>query len=461
MSGKRLSIYIPTYNRCELLRPLLKQVLREMSTCVEDVELVISDNNSMDGTERMVYDTLSQFPDMSLNVRYHKNTENIGSCRNFLQVSDLVEGEFFVIIGDDDVLIPGGIKRIVDSLYEYGDKIDYACLNYEHFDIRDRNYMLENQTYTSYNSNRKNWFFDNDETILFSAWEDIYQIPCKMPSHIFTYLGCHLVRTELWKQYRDNIDIDRQSIKGHNSSEDYYLTMDWVFPHIKIVASALSKSEKGSLFIGTPTIGIGLGTQTNVSDNWPLIDAFVLDEVYEYYQSIDVDVSKLDKFVDEHEKLSGKCMAQIVANEDFEVERVSGYLRKHMDNEIFMNSYMDSLRDCTVSRKKLQYYNTIESVICGVVENLRLQNKKVAIWGAGEIAESIISNCPNVREIICRIVDGSSYKQGTELCGYTIYRPEMLKEDSPDVIIVASRKYAGEIVFQIKMMGLKGEIVKV
>jgi glycosyltransferase involved in cell wall biosynthesis len=72
----------------------------------------VSDNASSDDTPAVV----THFLDAAPQIRYVRNPENIGSDANFVQCYNLARGEYVWIFGDDDVLIEGGLKRIMDIL---------------------------------------------------------------------------------------------------------------------------------------------------------------------------------------------------------------------------------------------------------------------------------------------------------------------------------------------------------
>lgn len=74
-----------------------------------NLELVISDNASTDGTEQ-VCRALAR---ADARVRYHRQPENVGLLNNFVTAMRLGHGEFFRWIGDDDTLEPNCVSRCV------------------------------------------------------------------------------------------------------------------------------------------------------------------------------------------------------------------------------------------------------------------------------------------------------------------------------------------------------------
>jgi abequosyltransferase len=113
MSGSRplLTIAIPTYNRARSLERLLSILHKEMSGETR-VELIVSDNASTDGTGALV----EGFQARGTAVRYIRNPENMGADRNILQCFDRALGRYVWIFSDDDLIAPGTVNRLLNSL---------------------------------------------------------------------------------------------------------------------------------------------------------------------------------------------------------------------------------------------------------------------------------------------------------------------------------------------------------
>lgn len=97
------------------------------------VELVISDNCSTDNTRQLVERFGQDCP-----IRYHRQEQNIGGVRNVLSVVGTAAGEFCWIIGDDDMLRPGALRKLISVIEKYPD-LDYFYVNYsiDEFSRRD------------------------------------------------------------------------------------------------------------------------------------------------------------------------------------------------------------------------------------------------------------------------------------------------------------------------------------
>lgn len=125
-----LTIAIPTFNRKDCLKLLLSILIEQIAD--NRTELIISDNASTDGTAEIV----DQFARHGARIRYTKNAANIGPDGNILQCYNMAQGEYVWIVGDDDVIVPDGLrqvlsvleKREIDLLYvtSYGFKGKYV-----------------------------------------------------------------------------------------------------------------------------------------------------------------------------------------------------------------------------------------------------------------------------------------------------------------------------------------------
>ncbi|WP_027669195.1 glycosyltransferase family 2 protein [Rhizobium leguminosarum] len=111
MSGIKLSICIPTYNREAYLRNAL-------TYCENDYkfdfpfEIVICDNASTDGTQQVV----EEFIGRGLPIRYYKRESNAGAAANVTSALRLGKGEYVVYLADDDILIADAVADTVRYL---------------------------------------------------------------------------------------------------------------------------------------------------------------------------------------------------------------------------------------------------------------------------------------------------------------------------------------------------------
>lgn len=106
-----MSISIPTYNRAHYLGRLLT-ILHEQSANDPRVEVIVSDNASTDGTKELVEDFLRR----GMNLRYVRNDVNVGGDENIRRCYAMSQGKYAWVFGDDDVLAPGALRKILSLL---------------------------------------------------------------------------------------------------------------------------------------------------------------------------------------------------------------------------------------------------------------------------------------------------------------------------------------------------------
>ncbi|MFB5269078.1 glycosyltransferase [Paenibacillus enshidis] len=111
-----LSICIPTYNREGHLRACLDSIFSQIGA-TDLVEVVVSDNCSPDGT----HDVAASFMRQNLNIRYVRNSENIGLDRNIIQAGEMARGTFLQLHGDDDYFLPGTLRVLLSTLHSHPD----------------------------------------------------------------------------------------------------------------------------------------------------------------------------------------------------------------------------------------------------------------------------------------------------------------------------------------------------
>lgn len=107
---KILSVAIPTFNRVDKLKECLNSLLPEIAG--KPVELLVSDNASQDGTQAYMEELCREHPE----VTYFRNSENVGPDRNFLNCYNRASGEYVYLLGDDDVLLPGAMDAVLETL---------------------------------------------------------------------------------------------------------------------------------------------------------------------------------------------------------------------------------------------------------------------------------------------------------------------------------------------------------
>jgi abequosyltransferase len=114
----RLSICIPTLNRASVIGATLDSILEQIQ---DDVEVVIVDGGSRDGTAEVVALRATRCP----RIRYHPTPHlasgaampsNVGFSQDCDHALELARGRYCWILPDDDLVAPGGIGRLLGYL---------------------------------------------------------------------------------------------------------------------------------------------------------------------------------------------------------------------------------------------------------------------------------------------------------------------------------------------------------
>lgn len=111
----KVSIIIPTFNRSHLLSKAIESALDQD---YENLEVVVSDNNSDDNTQQVVDEYLEKDKNEG-RLKYFINSKNLGMVGNWKKaLNDYIDGDFFLILSDDDYLIDNNYISKAISLIE-------------------------------------------------------------------------------------------------------------------------------------------------------------------------------------------------------------------------------------------------------------------------------------------------------------------------------------------------------
>ena len=107
--ARRVTVGLPTYNRANLAVRAAQSVLAQT---YPEVELVVSDDFSTTDDSEDRIEALRPLAGTKV-LRIERQPHWLGLVRNFDACLRLATGEFFLLLGDDDVLEPTAIERLV------------------------------------------------------------------------------------------------------------------------------------------------------------------------------------------------------------------------------------------------------------------------------------------------------------------------------------------------------------
>jgi hypothetical protein len=111
-----VSIGLPVYNGENFLRQAVETLLAQDYA---HFELIISDNGSVDGTEKIC----REFQARDSRIRYVRHAENRGSPWNFKYVADEARGKYFLWAAHDDLWSPSFLGKCVAMLEKHPEAV--------------------------------------------------------------------------------------------------------------------------------------------------------------------------------------------------------------------------------------------------------------------------------------------------------------------------------------------------
>lgn len=121
----KISVMIITYNR-------KREILRALESCVcnkiEEMEFVIVDNNSSDGTQEAVE---KFFCENNIKYKYYYSSENLGISNGRNKAFEMCTGEYIVCLDDDAVVITKDFFAKIYSEMKKHDAVAAALKIYE------------------------------------------------------------------------------------------------------------------------------------------------------------------------------------------------------------------------------------------------------------------------------------------------------------------------------------------
>lgn len=109
-SNPLVTVYIPTFNRVELLKRAVESVRQQT---YQNLEIIIVDDCSKDGT----HEYLEEITKQDSRIRYFIKEKNSGACVSRNIAIDNAKGEFITGLDDDDYFLLSRIQLFINSVY--------------------------------------------------------------------------------------------------------------------------------------------------------------------------------------------------------------------------------------------------------------------------------------------------------------------------------------------------------
>ena len=193
----KLTIGIPTFNSSSYLKESIDEILDQI-IFLDDIELLICDNFSDDGTQILIEEYIQKFPKI---IRYVRHQSNLGMDGNFWSVIQNAKGEFVHLLADDDYYTQSGVKRILDKITRH--TLDAVLLSNNYLNTRNVKIIQNKESYTEdilcQAAGEKFFLHENLKTLCLSNIV-VKRTKCLEIQHIEKYFGCQWLHVVLMTQ---------------------------------------------------------------------------------------------------------------------------------------------------------------------------------------------------------------------------------------------------------------------
>lgn len=133
MNKPLVSICLITYNQEKIVDKAVRSILEQD---YDNLEIIISDDCSTDGTWRVITETVEAYRRMGgrqNNVILNRNEVNLGIAANFCKVFKMSKGEVVINAAGDDVATPDRASKIAEAHVKFPDVTMFSSLYYSVF----------------------------------------------------------------------------------------------------------------------------------------------------------------------------------------------------------------------------------------------------------------------------------------------------------------------------------------
>lgn len=263
-----LSICIPTYNRSVYLENCLNSIKLANKTSNLQVEVCVSDNCSKESIEPII-----RRYDKDINIKYNKNSKNMGMGKNILKAVSMAKGEFCWLLGNDDLVLPDTFKKISNLFREFKE-IDFYYINSFHLSAeRFNNFKHPIDTkILNYKDFKK---FSNHER---SGKLNFFELidPQKSFEFMLSIFLC-IFRREYWVK---NLHVVRKDLIDDSNQ---YSNLDNTAPHSKIWAKGFK--DKKAYFSSEPlSINVHGPRSKDWGNLYPFIEGVRIPQILDNFR---------------------------------------------------------------------------------------------------------------------------------------------------------------------------------
>lgn len=108
----KICFAIPTWNRAKKLERCIDNIAQQIIADDIDAGIYVSDNASDDDTPAVIRKLAKKYAFIS----HVRQEDNIGGLANIAHVLNHADGSYIWLMGDDDLVLPGGVKLVANQL---------------------------------------------------------------------------------------------------------------------------------------------------------------------------------------------------------------------------------------------------------------------------------------------------------------------------------------------------------
>ena len=131
-----VSIILTTLNREYKLRKAIESCINQT---YKNIEIIIGDNNSTDGTEKLC----REYSNKDSRIKYYRHKENIGAFNNITFLYKQMNGDYYIRLDDDDWIDENYIEQSLNIILN---NPDYVFVS-PSVNLYNTNYKLDKNCY--------------------------------------------------------------------------------------------------------------------------------------------------------------------------------------------------------------------------------------------------------------------------------------------------------------------------
>ncbi|MDR2580209.1 MAG: glycosyltransferase [Fibromonadaceae bacterium] len=201
---KKIAICIPNYNRIDLFKRLLFQLLSQIkvSEHKSSIEICISDDGSETDITGEMNEIINDNSDIS--IKFHRFPKNTGLMNNMKYSVEMSDAEYCWIIGNDDMLYDNAVDMIIENI-DNGDILMFPIMEHS---------KKENKVIYPSKNDMNSRIFDFSKKEDFELWFDNIDMKAKQGNNagLFIFISNIIFKKSNWDKYSRNCDWDNNSL---------------------------------------------------------------------------------------------------------------------------------------------------------------------------------------------------------------------------------------------------------